>query len=150
MKMTEQQVAAFCLSLPGAREDYKWGGVRVFSIAGNKMFALQNLRGESLGLKLLTEVVHLAHERGHSHLFLYTKPENVEFFRSCGFYLLAEVPGYVALMENTPIGIRTYCDRLTRQRRDGKVIHYSIRDPKAAAITALVYDLFCGPGSTRP
>lgn len=80
------------------------------------------LRGESLGLKLLTEVVHLAHERGHSHLFLYTKPENVEFFRSCGFYPLAEVPGFVALMENTPIGIRTYCDRLARQRRDGAVI----------------------------
>ena len=46
MKMTEAQVATFCLSLPGAREDYKWGGVRVFSIAGNKMFALQNLRGD--------------------------------------------------------------------------------------------------------
>ena len=44
MSMTEEQVAHFCLSLPGAREDYKWGGVRVFSIAGNKMFALQNLQ----------------------------------------------------------------------------------------------------------
>ncbi|MDR3515381.1 MAG: [citrate (pro-3S)-lyase] ligase [Azospirillaceae bacterium] len=80
------------------------------------------LRGESLGLKLLTEIVHLAHERGHSHLFLYTKPDNVDFFRSCGFYLLAEVPGSVALMENTPIGIRRYCDRLQTQRRAGKVI----------------------------
>ncbi|MCF8969240.1 MmcQ/YjbR family DNA-binding protein, partial [Pseudomonas carnis] len=52
MSMTEEQVARFCLSLPGAREDYKWGGVRVFSIAGNKMFALQNLRGESLAFKV--------------------------------------------------------------------------------------------------
>lgn len=40
--MTEEQIAAFCLQLPGAREDYKWGGVRVFSVAGNKMFALLN------------------------------------------------------------------------------------------------------------
>lgn len=77
------------------------------------------LRGEALGLKLLTEVVHLAHERGHSHLFLYTKPENVEFFRSCGFYPIAEVPGYVTLMENTPIGVSTYCQELKRLRRDG-------------------------------
>ncbi|WP_231423384.1 MmcQ/YjbR family DNA-binding protein [Pseudomonas sp. Leaf59] len=52
MTMTEAQVAQFCLSLPGAREDYKWGGVRVFSIAGNKMFALQNLRGDSLAFKV--------------------------------------------------------------------------------------------------
>ena len=56
MKMTEAQVATFCLSLPGAREDYKWGGVRVFSIAGNKMFALQNLRGDSLALKVDKEL----------------------------------------------------------------------------------------------
>ncbi|WP_095079000.1 MmcQ/YjbR family DNA-binding protein [Pseudomonas sp. Irchel s3h17] len=50
--MTEDEVAGFCLALPGAREDYKWGGVRVFSVAGNKMFALQNLRGESLAFKV--------------------------------------------------------------------------------------------------
>ncbi len=36
--MTPQQVAEFCLSLPGAREDIKWGGVRVFSVAESKMF----------------------------------------------------------------------------------------------------------------
>lgn len=80
------------------------------------------LRGEALGLKLLTEVSHLAHERGHSHLFLYTKPDCVDFFRACGFYLLAEVPGLVALMENTPIGMKTYCDGLKRLRRPGAVI----------------------------
>jgi predicted DNA-binding protein (MmcQ/YjbR family) len=41
--MTIEQIAAFCLSLPGAREDSKWGGVRVFSVAENKMFALFHL-----------------------------------------------------------------------------------------------------------
>ncbi|QKE63342.1 MmcQ/YjbR family DNA-binding protein [Aquipseudomonas campi] len=41
--MTPTQVAAFCLSLPGAREDIKWGGVRVFSVAETKMFALIHL-----------------------------------------------------------------------------------------------------------
>ncbi|RAI42403.1 [citrate (pro-3S)-lyase] ligase [Rhodoplanes roseus] len=80
------------------------------------------MRGEALGLRLLTELIHLAQDRGHSHLFLYTKPDCVEFFRSCGFYLLAEVPGLVALMENTPIGVKAYCDRLKRLRRPGAVI----------------------------
>ncbi|MGZ7457452.1 MmcQ/YjbR family DNA-binding protein [Pseudomonas sp. Ma2-10] len=51
-RMSEEDVAQFCLALPGAREDYKWGGVRVFSIAGSKMFALQNLRGKSLAFKV--------------------------------------------------------------------------------------------------
>jgi [citrate (pro-3S)-lyase] ligase len=79
-------------------------------------------RGESLSLKLLGEVVHLAVERGHSHLFLYTAPDNVEFFRGCGFYPLAEVPGYVSLMENTPVGIRSYCNRLKLLRKEGATI----------------------------
>lgn len=51
--MTEEQIAAFCLQLPGAREDYKWGGVRVFSIAGNKMFALLS---EGLAFKVGAEL----------------------------------------------------------------------------------------------
>ncbi|MEG1039365.1 MAG: MmcQ/YjbR family DNA-binding protein [Pseudomonas sp.] len=50
--MSEAQVAAYCLSLPGAREDYKWGGVRVFSIAGNKMFAVLDLAGAGLSFKV--------------------------------------------------------------------------------------------------
>ncbi|ROL77033.1 hypothetical protein BLX41_12785 [Pseudomonas protegens] len=54
--LNEEQVAQFCLGLPGAREDYKWGGVRVFSIAGNKMFAVQNLRGDSLAFKVDQEL----------------------------------------------------------------------------------------------
>ncbi len=44
--MTPQQIATFCLSLPGAREDIKWGGVRVFSVAETKMFALLHLSGQ--------------------------------------------------------------------------------------------------------
>ena len=50
--MSEDEVAAFCLSLPGAREDYKWGGVRVFSVAGNKMFAVMDLAGAGLSFKV--------------------------------------------------------------------------------------------------
>ena len=51
--MTPQQVTDFCMQLPGAREDYKWGGVRVFSVAGNKMFALLS---EGLAFKVAPEL----------------------------------------------------------------------------------------------
>lgn len=50
--MEIEEVAAFCLQLPGAREDYKWGGIRVFSIAGNKMFAVMDLAGKGLSFKV--------------------------------------------------------------------------------------------------
>jgi [citrate (pro-3S)-lyase] ligase len=35
------------------------------------------LRGMASGLTLLTEVINLAHTRGHSLLFVYTKPDNI-------------------------------------------------------------------------
>lgn len=50
--MTREQVAAFCLQLPGAREDYKWGENQVFSIAENKMFAILNFLGDNLAFKV--------------------------------------------------------------------------------------------------
>lgn len=47
--MTPQQIARFCLQLPGAREDIKWGSNRVFSVAGNKMFAILDFLDEGAG-----------------------------------------------------------------------------------------------------
>ncbi|MBH3429833.1 MmcQ/YjbR family DNA-binding protein [Pseudomonas alkylphenolica] len=55
-RMSEEQVAQFCLSLPGAREDYKWGGIRVFSVAGNKMFAVMDLAGAGVSFKVDSEL----------------------------------------------------------------------------------------------
>ena len=40
---------------------------------------------------------------------------------------------------------RLRSDGMVSARRDGKTIHYSIRDQKAASIMALVYEMFCGP-----
>jgi [citrate (pro-3S)-lyase] ligase len=79
-------------------------------------------QGGALSCSLLTEVTALAAENGHTHLFLFTRPTSATFFRGCGFYPLAEAPGLAVLMENTPIGIRSYCDRLRALRRPGKRI----------------------------
>ncbi|RJX47248.1 hypothetical protein C6380_28285 [Pseudomonas syringae pv. actinidiae] len=54
--MYKEDIARFCLSLPGAREDYKWGGVRVFSIVEKKMFALMDLTGQDLSFKVHPEL----------------------------------------------------------------------------------------------
>lgn len=79
-------------------------------------------RGGAISLLLMNEVFQIAQEKGHGHLFLFTRPENVAFFQGCGFHSLAEVPQYVTLMENSPIGIRRYCDRLNMYRRPGETI----------------------------
>ncbi|UTW07571.1 MmcQ/YjbR family DNA-binding protein [Pseudomonas benzenivorans] len=50
--MTQDEIARFCLELPGAREDFKWGNNQVFSVAGNKMFAVLNFLGHNLAFKV--------------------------------------------------------------------------------------------------
>ncbi|MCE1235872.1 MAG: [citrate (pro-3S)-lyase] ligase [Hyphomicrobiales bacterium] len=79
-------------------------------------------RGECISLKVVSEMIHVAHDLGHDHLFLYTRPNNISFFAGCGFYPIVEVPGLVTLMENTPIGIRSYSRSLARLRRDGATV----------------------------
>lgn len=54
--MTADDVAAFCLQLPGAQEDIKWGSNRVFSVAGNKMFAILDFLGDGLAFKVGPEL----------------------------------------------------------------------------------------------
>lgn len=76
-------------------------------------------RGGSLGCKLLGEVLALTQERGHWHLFLYTRPENERFFGGCGFHPVVRVPGQVTLMENTPVGIGSYCRQLAAKKKPG-------------------------------
>jgi [citrate (pro-3S)-lyase] ligase len=80
------------------------------------------LRGESISLRLISEIVQVAAERNHYHLFLYAKPENVPFFSGCGFYPLVEVPGKIVLMENSPVAIERYCASLQQQRTTGERI----------------------------
>lgn len=50
--MTADEVAAFCLQLPGTQEEVKWVRNRVFSVAGNKMFAILDLYDGSLAFKV--------------------------------------------------------------------------------------------------
>lgn len=50
--LTPDEVARYCLNLPGVQEDHKWGGVQVFSVAGSKMFAALNLGEARLAFKV--------------------------------------------------------------------------------------------------
>ena len=88
-----------------------------------KCVAVANdFRGESLSLELGGEVVKLAAQRGQFHLFLYSAPHNLPFFRGWGFYPLVEVPQLVVVMENSPVAIERYCDALRERRRPGRKV----------------------------
>lgn len=50
--MSKEEVADFCRSLPGVKEDLKWGGVQVFYVDQSKMFALFNLNKNGLSFKV--------------------------------------------------------------------------------------------------
>jgi [citrate (pro-3S)-lyase] ligase len=82
----------------------------------------QDFRGESLSLRLGTEIVRQAAARNLFHLFLYSNPDNEMLFRGWGFYPLVRVPDLVLLMENSPIAIQRYCDTLCAQRQPGQKI----------------------------
>jgi [citrate (pro-3S)-lyase] ligase len=82
----------------------------------------EEFRGESLSLRLGSEVIKAAAQRGWFHLFLYSRPDNLLYFRGWGFYPLIEVPQLVVLMENSPVAIHRYCDTLRERRRPGSKI----------------------------
>lgn len=50
--MNAAELSHFCLSLPGVREDLKWGQNRVFSVASTKMFALIDLTSSNCAFKV--------------------------------------------------------------------------------------------------
>lgn len=41
---------------------------------------------------------------------------------------------------------RLRADRMVHARRDGRAIHYSLRDPRVKRTIALLYEMFCDPG----
>jgi [citrate (pro-3S)-lyase] ligase len=79
-------------------------------------------RGGSLSLRLGSEVITAAAQRGRHHLFLYSPPHSLPYFRGWGFYPLVEVPGMAVLMENSPAAIHRYCETLRQRRQPGRKI----------------------------
>ncbi len=76
-------------------------------------------RGSSLSLRLGGELIRVAADGGHFHLFLFAKPDNAVLFGGWGFHSLVEVPDKVTLMENSPVAIRHYCEYLRTLRQPG-------------------------------
>ncbi|MCL2683856.1 MAG: [citrate (pro-3S)-lyase] ligase [Synergistaceae bacterium] len=78
-------------------------------------------RGEGLLAKVVSHLLaHLA-SKGISHVFLYTRHDNAEFFRGLGFSEIDASTHEVVFMENRRDGFSSYLAELTRHRREGSV-----------------------------
>ena len=69
------------------------------------------LQGEGITATLMTALRREALERGHRHLFLYTKPENLTQFSGLGFHEIAQTDN-VLLMENRRGGFDSWIARV--------------------------------------
>ncbi len=81
-----------------------------------------DLRGNSVSLGLGSAVLKMAADRGHHDLFLYCRPDHVKLFRGWTFHPLVEIPDVMTLMENNPVALDKYCEKLARGRKPGKTI----------------------------
>ena len=65
-------------------------------------------RGEGLMALIVAHLVQAQIERGHTHLFLYTKVDSAKFFAPLGFTEIARVDGRLVFMENRRDGFSRY------------------------------------------
>lgn len=80
-----------------------------------KCIAVSNTyQGEGLAAKVITSLTSHALSKGYDHLFLFTKPENINIFSDLSFYTIAKTSD-VVLMENRKNGISEYVNTLKPQ-----------------------------------
>ncbi|MCD9496586.1 [citrate (pro-3S)-lyase] ligase [Photobacterium carnosum] len=79
-------------------------------------------QGSGFFLKLMSELTNLAYEMGRYHLFLFTKPSNVKYFRQAGFFQIANAGEKLSLLENTKNGLEKYCNKLKQWKISGDKI----------------------------
>ncbi len=69
--------------------------------------------GEGAAAAIVSRLITYAALRGDTHLFLYTKPNNLRLFGSLGFYAIAQTPDML-MMENRRTGISDYVASLPK------------------------------------
>ena len=80
----------------------------------------EQARSAGLSVPLVSRLLSVAAERGHTNVKVFTKPGNRSVFESLGFRLLAEAPKAI-LMENGR-GLEDYCRYLRGHRADGVIV----------------------------
>ena len=79
-----------------------------------------SLQGEGITATLMTALKREALERGHRHLFLYTKPENAAQFGGIGFHEITHTDS-VLLMENRRGGFESWVASVRCENAHGTI-----------------------------
>ncbi|MDQ0222170.1 [citrate (pro-3S)-lyase] ligase [Streptococcus moroccensis] len=90
------------------------------SCYGNTLRCLavdQSYQGEGFMNLILSHLTTYQFDRGHRHLFLYTKPETAQFFSDLGFYEIVRSQDIVFL-ENKKNGFHNYLDKLEKPQHN--------------------------------
>ena len=69
-------------------------------------------RGRGLMHRILTHLMDVQTSRGHTGVFLYTKPTAAFFFQKLGFHEIARVPDSIVFLENQAEGFPSYLKQL--------------------------------------
>lgn len=77
-------------------------------------------QGEGLLKEIVSHLIQFQFERGHFHLFLYTKCQSSRFFQDLGFHEIARVEDRVVFMENRRTGFQSYLRALAEKSVPGK------------------------------
>ena len=78
------------------------------------------LQGEGLMATMVTHLFDYQMEQGNSHLFLYTKSDNIDIFSSLGFYEIERAGNDAVLMENRKKGFQDYLNKISAEKKSGK------------------------------
>lgn len=86
----------------------------------------ENVQGQGLSGRILSNLIQFTFERGYTHLLMYTKPKNREMFEELGFYTVI-MTKEVLFMENRKKGFLRFLNGLTEETpaeafESGKVI----------------------------
>ena len=79
-------------------------------------------QGEGLLNTLLSHLMEVQMERGHTHMFLYTKNDSAKFFGDLGFYEIVSLENRLVFMENRKNGFAAYLQHLQAGYRAGERI----------------------------
>jgi len=68
----------------------------------------ESYKGMGISNKVISHLLNKAYQDGNYHLFVYTKPKNLDIFLDLGFYEIASVSNKVVLLENKKNGIQSF------------------------------------------
>lgn len=69
-------------------------------------------QGRGLMNQIVTHLMEVQVNRGHTHLFLYTKRNSATFFGDLGFYEIVRAGNQIVFMENRKHGFQNYLNKL--------------------------------------